>query len=64
LLKECNQEAEISVLFPLPNRPTVGRLEPIHSVNLVFDQDTNKPHYMIDIGIGQEARYQEYQQDK
>ncbi|MEC0304886.1 hypothetical protein [Terribacillus saccharophilus] len=29
LLKKCNQESEIKVLFPFPNRPTGGQLEDI-----------------------------------
>jgi hypothetical protein len=57
-LKEFDQNAEIRVLFPLPNRPIGGTLEPIFNVHPCIDQDTNKIHYVIDTGIGEEGRYE------
>ncbi|MFJ6414535.1 hypothetical protein ACIQLG_17285 [Terribacillus saccharophilus] len=64
LLKKCNQESEIKVLFPFPNRPTGGRLEDIYSIKSVIDQDSNKIHYTIDTGIGEEGRYRAYTSNK
>lgn len=59
-LKKCDPNAEIKVLFPLPNRPIGGRLEPIFSVHPCIDQDSNKTHYVIDTGIGEDGRYEAY----
>lgn len=56
LLKECDPELEIKVLVPLPNLPLGGRIEPIHSIDIVIDQDTNKASYVIDIGEGYAVR--------
>lgn len=59
-LKKCDPNAEIKVLFPLPNRQIGGRLEPIFSVYPCIDQDSNKTSYVIDTGIGEEGRYESY----
>ncbi|PAF38820.1 hypothetical protein CHH58_05190 [Terribacillus saccharophilus] len=64
LLKKCNQESEIKVLFPFPNRPTGGQLEDIYGVKSIIDQDSNKIHYTIDTGIGEEGRYRAYISNK
>lgn len=58
LLKECNPNAEIRVLFPLLNRPIGGTLEPIFNVYPCVDQDENKTNYVIDTGIGEDGRYE------
>lgn len=55
-LQALDQEAEIRVLIPLPHRPLSGDLEPIHSIDPCFDQDTNELNYVIDTGIGKEGR--------
>lgn len=57
-LQRLEQEAEIKVLFPLPNRPIGGTLESIFEIKSYIDQDSNKTHYAIDTGIGEEARYE------
>ncbi|WP_028393940.1 hypothetical protein [Bacillus cihuensis] len=62
ILRECDPEAEIKVLFPLPNRPLGGILEPIFDVTPSIDQDLNKTNYVIDTGIGVEERYKTFQQ--
>nr|WP_162482697.1 hypothetical protein [Clostridioides difficile]VUB78605.1 Hypothetical protein CDSMR_0004 [Clostridioides difficile] len=62
LLKECDPNAEIRVLFPLPNRPIGGTLEPIFEIKPCIDQDSNKTHYVIDTGIGEEGCYKASQQ--
>jgi len=64
ILKECDPELEIKVLIPLPNRPSGGRLEPIHSIEVAFDQDTYKPGYIMDIGEGQSVRWEQYLKEK
>jgi hypothetical protein len=56
-LKEFDPNAEIRVLFPLPNRPIGGKLEPIFEVKPCVDQDSNKTFYVIDTGIGEEGRF-------
>lgn len=48
LLKNVEQEAEINVFESLPNRPMGGNLKPVHDVTLYFDQDTNRPKYVIE----------------
>lgn len=63
-LKECDPNAEIKVLFPLPNRPIGGTLEPIFEVKPFIDQDSNKTNYAIDTGIREESRYKTYQSNK
>lgn len=57
ILQDCDSEAEIRVLFPLPNRPIGGHLEPIFNITSSTDQDTNQMHYVIDTGIGEKKRY-------
>jgi len=64
LLEKCDQNAEIKVLFPLPNRPYGGTLEPIFSVTPSIDQDTNKTNFVIDTGIGEEGRYEEFKRKR
>ncbi|WP_226530891.1 hypothetical protein [Metabacillus niabensis] len=63
-LKECDPNAEIQVLFPLPNRPIGGILEPIFEVKPSINQDSNKTHYVIDTGIGEEGRYETFKKEK
>lgn len=63
-LQHLEQEAEIRVLFPLPDRPNGGTLEPIFKVKPLIDQDTSKVNYSIDTGIGEEGRYEAYRRDK
>lgn len=63
-LKKCERNAEIKVLFPLPDRPIGGKLEPIFSVYPCIDQDSNKTSYTIDTGIGEERRYEAYNKGK
>lgn len=60
ILNQCDSNAEISVLFPLPNRPTGGTLEPIFNIKPFIDQDSNETHYVIDTGIGEEKRYKTF----
>ncbi|MFS0560928.1 hypothetical protein AB1K91_09325 [Terribacillus sp. 179-K 1B1 HS] len=64
MLKNCDPDSEIKVLFPLPNRPTGGQLENVYNVKSVIDQDSNKTFYVIDTGIGEEGRHQAYISNK
>lgn len=63
-LKDCDPNAEIRVLFPLPDRLSGGTLEPIFEIKHCIDQDSNKTHYVIDTGIGEEGRYGAYRNTK
>lgn len=64
ILRVCDPDAEIKVLFPFPNRPTGGTLESVFAINPVIDQDSNKVQYAIDTGIGEEGRYKTYIEEK
>lgn len=64
ILNQCEPNAEISVLFPVPNRPIGGMLEPIFDVKSSVDQDSNKTNYVIDTGIGESGRYEAYNKKK
>lgn len=64
LLEKCDENAEIKVLFPLPNRPIGGNLEDVFNISPCIDQDTNKTLFVIDTGIGEEGRYEVYKREK
>lgn len=48
-LKDFDQEADIVVNLPFPNRSFGGKLRPIQDVAVYYDQDTNQPHYVIEL---------------